>query len=84
MTYPAQYSLAPPGGSDGFSTRLSPRERECLLWVARGKTSWEISGILHISEVTVNNMIASARRKLGVASRSQAVARAIALGLIAP
>jgi DNA-binding CsgD family transcriptional regulator len=32
---------------------LSEREKACLLWTARGKSSWEIGRILSISENTV-------------------------------
>ncbi|MBY3123131.1 helix-turn-helix domain-containing protein [Rhizobium laguerreae] len=32
---------------------LSPREKECLLWIAQGKTSWETAVIMGISENTV-------------------------------
>ncbi|HVW52726.1 MAG TPA: LuxR C-terminal-related transcriptional regulator [Trinickia sp.] len=30
--------------------RLTPRELECLKWIAAGKSSWEISHIIGISE----------------------------------
>ena len=33
--------------------KLSPRELECLKWAAAGKTAWETSIILDISEGTV-------------------------------
>jgi len=59
--------------------RLSPRERECLLWVAEGKTSWEISKILKIGERTVAHHLESTLSKLGVKNRPQAVARAMTL-----
>jgi len=61
---------------------LSPRELEVLRWCAVGKTSWEISIILCISERTVNFHIARATRKLQVRGRQAACARAVALGLI--
>lgn len=64
--------------------QLSAREHECLLWSAEGKTAWEISQILHISERTVVFHLQNAADKLGVVNRQQAVARAIALGLITP
>jgi DNA-binding CsgD family transcriptional regulator len=66
------------------SPRLTARERECLLWAARGKTAWETSAILGIGEATVNNLLASAKLKLGAATRTHAVAKAITLGLIVP
>lgn len=61
---------------------LSEREREVLRWSAVGKTSWEISMILRISERTVNFHLQQASRKLGVKGRRAACARAVALGLI--
>ena len=61
---------------------LSAREREILRWSAIGKTSWETSTILDISERTVNFHLQRAAAKLGVKGRRAAVARAIALGII--
>lgn len=69
-------------GAPADADRLSPRERECLLWVARGKTSWEIAAILGIAESTVNNILVSARRRLQVSTRAQAAAKAVATGQI--
>lgn len=63
---------------------LTPREHDCLSWVAQGKTSWEIGLLLTISEATVNFHLANAARKLGVHGRTLAIGRAIRLGLIAP
>ncbi len=62
--------------------RLTPRERECLQWVAAGKTDWEISGIVSIAERTVHNHIESAKAKLEVKSRVQAVVKAFLSNLI--
>lgn len=66
------------------SIRLTAREREVLTWVCVGKTSWEIARILTLSERTVTFHVDNAMRKLGTHTRSQAVARAVSLGLIAP
>jgi DNA-binding CsgD family transcriptional regulator len=57
-------------------TRLTPREIECLRWCSRGKTNWEISRILGLSERTVEHYLSRANRKLGTANRTQAVAYA--------
>ena len=54
---------------------LSPRESECLRWVADGKTDFEVGKILHISPRTVRFHINNAKAKLGVATRIQAVAK---------
>lgn len=61
---------------------LSIRERECLQWVASGKSSWDIGMILHISENTVNFHVKNALRKLDASSRTLAVVKAIRFGLI--
>lgn len=62
--------------------RLTPRQRECLLWVRAGKTDWEIGKILSLSEHTVADYIDAARKRLGVRNRTQAVIEAIARRLI--
>lgn len=62
--------------------KLTPRERECLQWVAAGKTDWEIAGILSLSERTVHNHIESAKTKLEASSRVQAVVKAFLSNLI--
>lgn len=64
------------------SRKLTKREQQCLAWAADGKTSWEISRILGISERTVFFHIGNAMDKLEVSSRQQAVARAVSLGLV--
>jgi LuxR family transcriptional regulator, quorum-sensing system regulator BjaR1 len=61
---------------------VTPREVECLKWAAEGKTEWEISEILSISEHTADKHLSNARRKLGAANCAQAVANAIRWGLI--
>ncbi len=61
---------------------LTEREAECLKWAAEGKTEWEISEILTISEHTADKHLSNARRKLRAANRTQAVANAIRWGFI--
>jgi LuxR family transcriptional activator of bioluminescence operon len=56
---------------------LTEREKECLVWCSEGKTSWEISKILGISERTVFFHMQNASRKLGASNRIQAVTRAM-------
>ncbi len=63
---------------------LTDRESECLVWTARGKTSWEISQILSISERTVNFHTQNAMHKLDAYSKHHAVVRAIMSRLIVP
>lgn len=61
---------------------LSPREKEVLQWTARGKSNWEISTVLGISEKSVEFHLDSARRKLQVHNRTHAVVKAIMLNQI--
>lgn len=61
---------------------LTAREIECLKWAAEGKSEWEISQILGISEHTSEKHLLNAKRKLGAVNRVHAVAEAIRLGFI--
>lgn len=61
---------------------LSNREKEVLKWIKEGKSSWDISRILHISRYTVNFHIKNLFRKLDVVNRTQAVSEALRRGVI--
>ncbi len=63
---------------------LTEREQDCMRWVADGKTSWEISQVLNMSERTVNFHINNVMIKLDVRNRQHAIARAVLQGLINP
>ncbi|EPX78417.1 autoinducer binding domain-containing protein [Salipiger mucosus] len=63
---------------------LSKREIEILQWIAAGKTQQDVADILTISNRTVEVHLRSGRSKLGALTTSQAVGRAIGLGLIHP
>jgi DNA-binding CsgD family transcriptional regulator len=54
---------------------LTPREREILAWVARGKTNAEIAEILWIAPTTVRRHLENIYTKLGVRTRTAAAAR---------
>ena len=54
---------------------LTQREREILGWVEAGKTNAEIAQILWISPLTVRKHLENAYEKLGVRTRTAAVAR---------
>ncbi|BCW87771.1 hypothetical protein sos41_09010 [Alphaproteobacteria bacterium SO-S41] len=62
--------------------RLTPRERDCIAFVAAGKTDWEISTILSLSQATVRFHVDNARHKLGATTRAQAAACFVLLGLL--
>jgi DNA-binding CsgD family transcriptional regulator len=61
---------------------LTTRERECLALAAQGKSDWEIGQILHLSENTVHTYFERAKQRLAVATRIQAVVRALMSGQI--
>ena len=61
---------------------LSSREIEILNWLKLGKTNWDISIILKVSERTVKFHVRNIIKKLNATNRVQAVAVAIGQGLI--
>jgi DNA-binding NarL/FixJ family response regulator len=63
---------------------LRDREVETLTWAARGKTFAEIAEILGLSKRTIEFHLENARRKLGVATRTQALIKAAKGHLIHP
>ncbi len=60
---------------------LSEREKEVVSWLKKGKSSWEVSVILNITERTVNFHVRNIMHKLNAVSRTQAVAVAMEQGL---
>jgi LuxR family quorum-sensing system transcriptional regulator CciR len=62
--------------------RLTERQLECIVLVARGKTDWEIGKILGIAEETVKQHISDARARYDVSKRVQVVLRALFDGLV--
>ncbi len=66
-----------------YESLLSPREKECLQWAAAGKTIWETSEILKVSERAVRLYLDTARHKLECLNKTQAVGKAVALGIVA-
>jgi DNA-binding CsgD family transcriptional regulator len=61
---------------------LTPRQTQCLYWASYGKTSWEISRILAISESTVNYHIREACAKLNTNGRQAALVKALGAGYL--
>jgi DNA-binding CsgD family transcriptional regulator len=78
------YASAEPGRISGPRNRerrtgpmLSARERECLELAAEGKSDWDISQLLRISEHTVHKHVEAAKHRLGVSTRTQAIVWAV-------
>jgi DNA-binding CsgD family transcriptional regulator len=61
---------------------LTTREKDCLRWRSQGKTDWEISQLIGISQSTVKFHLESSRTKLGATNTIHAVSKAIVHGLI--
>jgi len=60
--------------------RLTPRQLECLRWVAAGKSEAAIGKILGVSAATVHFHVETAKKRLKVASRVEAIAKVILSG----
>ena len=64
------------------TAELTPRELEVLEFLARGWTNPQVAQALYISRGTAKVHVERIIRKLGVSDRTQAVVRALELGLI--
>ena len=56
---------------------LTDRQRDCVLWAARGKSDWETSRILGLSEETVARHIRDGCERYGVNKRTLLAIRAL-------
>ena len=73
------------GGSDDQPLdRLTPREREVLILIARGFPNKRIARELGLAEKTVKTHVGHVLAKLGVSDRTQAAVIAVRAGLVGP
>jgi two-component system, NarL family, response regulator DegU len=70
------------GGATGDAPTISSREEEVLQLVADGLSLPEVAAALFISVKTVKNHLASIYAKLDARDRTQAVLRAVRMGII--
>ena len=63
---------------------ITPREREVLCLVARGRSNAEIAGELHMSAATAKTHVSRLLAKLGARDRAQLVVVAYETGVVAP
>lgn len=65
-----------------ISPCLTPRELEVLQWIASGKSTWDISRLISLSEHGVLHHVRKLMKKFDVPTRQQAVVKARLLGLL--
>lgn len=65
----------------GIQEVLTEREKSCLFWLVKGKSSKDIGNILCLSKRTVENYIANMKSKLSCKKASELVRAAIKLGI---
>lgn len=69
-------------GESFVKSTITKREREVIAWAAEGKTLWETSVILGISESTVKFHMNSASEKLGGVNKVNTVSKALLHGIL--
>ena len=62
--------------------RLTDRQRDCVVWIARGKSDWETGRILGISEETITTHVRQACERYDVNKRTSLVIRTLFDGTI--
>lgn len=74
--------IAPKGQLQDEALRLSPKENQILRLLAEGHSNKELARKLFVTENTVETHLRRIYGKLGIRSRTQAVARALELSLL--
>lgn len=78
----ADHPLGPDTPPPDSGQRLSPRQLDCLLMLAQGKSNKVIARELCLADSTVKTHLSAAFKTLDVGTRAEAVFKAAALGLL--
>lgn len=62
---------------DQVKPKLTQRQLDCVIFVSRGKSDWEIAQILGIKEATVRDYVEEACERYGVRRRVQLIVRVL-------
>jgi DNA-binding NarL/FixJ family response regulator len=82
LLHPDVARLLADGGARPAGVRLTPRERDVLAAIARGRANREIARLLGLSEKTVKTHVSAILTKLGVHDRTQAALYAVRTGMV--
>jgi DNA-binding NarL/FixJ family response regulator len=81
LLHPDVARLLAAGESGTDPARLTPRERQVLTEIGRGRSNREIARALGLAEKTVKTHVSAILAKLGVQDRTQAAVYAVRAGL---
>ncbi|MFS8479421.1 MAG: response regulator transcription factor [Micromonosporaceae bacterium] len=82
LLHPEVAGLLAAGDAAADLSRLTPRERQVLAEVGKGRSNREIARALGLAEKTVKTHVSAILAKLGVQDRTQAALRAVRDGLV--
>lgn len=82
LAFEAARRISQPRRSSAPFVPMTDRQRDCVLWAARGKTDWEIAQILGVSHETVIQHLKHARLRYGVQKRAHLAVMALFDGSI--